>query len=184
MQGLNSFQASFSCNGNAMLLLAMQILLQSLTGSAAGHTPPFHNVLQRHIYGWRKSWVNCLTWAIQKQLQEAAIGISLHPGKHPNNRHQGNHSNPHFGNATAWLHAPTMLPLMCGHLAWQKPLLLSAWAWLPSANCRLVSCSRDLMCYPLVSKCTDRSRWSLATVTSGHSHPSILGAIAVVQYQP
>jgi len=35
MQGLNSFQASFSCNGNAMLLLAMQILLQSLTG--CGH---------------------------------------------------------------------------------------------------------------------------------------------------
>ena len=33
-------------------------------------------------------------------------------------------------------------------------------------------------------KCTDRSRWRLATVTSGHNHPSILGATAIVQYQP
>ena len=33
-------------------------------------------------------------------------------------------------------------------------------------------------------KCTDRSRWSLATVTSGHGHPSILGATAIVEHQP
>jgi len=33
-------------------------------------------------------------------------------------------------------------------------------------------------------KCTDRSQWSLATMTSGHSYPSILGATAIVQYQP
>ena len=50
---------------------------------------------------------------LQKQLQsrskgEAARGINLHPGKHPNNHH-GNHSNPHLGNVTEWLHAPTML---------------------------------------------------------------------------
>ena len=59
---------------------------------------------------------------LQKQLQsrsrgEAVIGISLHPRKHPNNRHQGIHSNPHLGNVTDWLHAFIMLPLMC------RPLL-------------------------------------------------------------
>ena len=125
---------------------------------------------------------------LQKQLQsrsrgEAARGINLHPGKHPNNHH-GNHSNPHLGNVTEWLHAPTMLLLMCGHLAWQKPLPLFAWAWLPSANCRLPFCSQNLMCYPWVSKRIDQRRWSLATVTSGHRHPSILGATAIVEYQP
>ena len=76
-----------------------------------------------------------------RSREEAALGINLHPGKHPNNRHQENHSNPHFGNETTWLHAPTMLPLMCGDLAWQKPLPLSTWAWLQSANCRLLFCS-------------------------------------------
>ena len=68
--------------------------------------------------------------------EEAGIGINLHQRKHPNNGHQGNHSNPHFRNAIAWLHAPTMLPFMCGHLVWQKPLPLSAWSWSPSTNCR------------------------------------------------
>ena len=53
---------------------------------------------------------------------------------------------------------------------WQKPLLLFDWAWLPSTNCRFLSCSQNLTCSPWVSRCTDRSRWSLATVTSSHSH--------------
>ena len=68
--------------------------------------------------------------------EEAGIGINLHQKKHPNNGHQGNHSNLHFRNAIAWLHAPTMLPFMWGHLVWQKPLPLSAWSWSPSTNCR------------------------------------------------
>ena len=62
--------------------------------------------------------------------------INLHPGKYPNNRHQGNNSNPHFGNETAWLHAPTILSSMW-HLAKAKSLQLSTWTW-PSANCRLL----------------------------------------------
>ena len=33
-------------------------------------------------------------------------------------------------------------------------------------------------------KCTDRSQRSLATVTSGHGHPSILGATTIVEDQP
>ena len=33
--------------------------------------------------------------------EEAGIGINLHERKHPNNGHQGNHSNPHFRNAIA-----------------------------------------------------------------------------------
>ena len=112
---------------------------------------------------------------LQKQIQsrsrgEATIGINLHPGKRPNNRHQGNHSR-----AIAF-HVWT--------LGLANPLQLSAWAWLPSTNCRLLSCSQNLMCYPWVSKCIDQSRWSPATVTSGHSHPSILGAAAIVEYQP
>ena len=61
---------------------------------------------------------------------------------------------------------------------------LSAWAWLPSANCRLLFCSQNLMCYPWVSKCIDQSRWSLATVTSGQSRSSILGTTAIVEHQP
>ena len=71
-------------------------------------------------------------------------------------------------------------------VSWKKPKALgqlSTWTW-PSANCRLLFCSQNLMCYPWVSKCTDRSRWSLATVTSGHGHPSILGATAIVEHQP
>ena len=68
---------------------------------------------------------------LQKQLQsrsrgEAALGINLHRGKHPNNRHHRNHSNPHFGNATEWLHAPPCC-LWCvdpwlGKSLWHSPL--------------------------------------------------------------
>ena len=62
---------------------------------------------------------------LQKQLQfrsrgEAALGINLHPGKHPNNHHHGNHSNPPLGNVTEWLQAPTMLLSMCGHFGLAK----------------------------------------------------------------
>ena len=42
--------------------------------------------------------------------------------------------------------------------------------------------SHVLSLYPWVSKCIDQSRCP-ATVTSGHSHPSILGAAAIVEYQ-
>ena len=66
---------------------------------------------------------------------------------------------------------------------WQKPLLLFDWAWLPSTNCRFLSCSQNLTCYPWVSRCTDRSRWSLATVTSSHSRASMPGGTDIVEYQ-
>ena len=65
----------------------------------------------------------CWIQVVQKpQLEE--ICLTLQAVNHQKSEsHQGNHSNPHFGNATAWLHATLMLPFRVWRLR-QKPLLL------------------------------------------------------------
>ena len=65
----------------------------------------------------------CWIQVVRKpQLEE--ICLTLQAVNHQKSEsHQGNHSNPHFGNATAWLHATLMLPFRVWRLR-QKPLLL------------------------------------------------------------
>ena len=135
------------------------------------------------------SWLGTLTWATPKatsiQVQRGSrTWNKFAPGEASQQSPSQKPLQPTLWECNWMIACTTMLPLMCRPLAWQKPLPLSAWAWLPSANCRLLFCSQNLMCYPWVSKCTDRSRWSLATVTSGHGRPSILGATAIVEHQP
>ena len=65
------------------------------------------------------SWIQVVR---KPQLEE--ICLTLQAVNHQKSEsHQGNHSNPHFGNATAWLHATLMLPFRVWRLR-QKPLLL------------------------------------------------------------
>ena len=157
----------------------------------AGHTHQPH-VLQRHIYGWAKWFVNYLTWATPR-----ATSIQVQRGSRTWNK---------FAPREASKQSPSHKPLQptlwecnwmiaCTHHAafdvWTLGLAKAFAALrLSMINYHLQTegffyfCSQNLVCYPWVSKCTDRSRWSLATVTSGHGHPSVLGATAIVEYQP
>ena len=137
---------SFSSSGSVMLQLSIGFYFNDLRGAEKGHTRlksrhHSRNVLQSHIYGWPDSFVNCLTsWANQKDLESRSCGSRN--WKKKSQSQQGNHSNPHFGNATAWLHATLMLPFSCVETSTKA--FAALWAWLQSTNC-------DLRCYPWVS---------------------------------
>ena len=188
------WQDVFCYSGAEQLSGHHSALVEVLCCGNRGGKPPSRDatrqphVLQRYIYG-AKSSVNCSTWATAKatsiQVQRGSrTWNKFAPGEASQQSPSQKPLQPTLWECNWMIACTTMLPLMCRPLAWQKPLPLSAWAWLPSANCRLLFCSQNLVCYPWVSKCTDRSRWSLGTVTSGHGHPSILGATAIVEHQP
>ena len=69
--------------------------------------------------------------------------------------YHGNHSNPHIGNAIAWLHAPTTLPFDVWRLRAEAFALsiehASTIYKLPASG------SQDLIDRPWVSRCTDQS---------------------------
>ena len=121
-----------------MLQLSIRILLQRLTGCwkkphAVEKSPPFQKCLAEP-YLWltqllcqlldflgksKGSWIQVVR---KPQLEE--ICLTLQAVNHQKSQsHQGNHSNPHLGNATAWLHPTLMLPFHVWRLQ-QKPLLL------------------------------------------------------------
>ena len=126
---------------------------------------PLTQILHQLVDFWGKS----KGISIHRKLQLEYICLSLWAVNHQcNQNHRGNHSNPHIGNATARLHAPIMLPFDVWLFFGKKTeVLLFDWAW-QTAGFFLVH--RISGAIDVGLKCTDRSWWSLATVTSGHSH--------------
>ena len=131
--------------------------------------------LQSHVCRWPKSFVNWLTsWANQKELQSTesfnwntfawAFGLSTIHAIKTIEETTPTHT---LGMPLHDCMHPSCCLLMCVFFGKKAEVLLSDWAW-QTAGFFLVHRIPGAIYVGL--KCTDRSRWSLATVTSGHSH--------------
>ena len=139
---------------------------------------------QSLLGGWRRTWNQChFPWNVKliKQLHKhntkldflcelVALGKTKQLQSRSTTSHDWNkvaltfnnqnyirlHSNPHIGNAIAWLHAPTTLPFDVWRLRAEAFALLSI-EHASSIDKLQASGSQDLTYCPWVSRCTDQS---------------------------
>ena len=170
-----------------MLLVAIGVRAGHPAATPATRQP---HVLQRHIYGWAKSFVNCLTWATPK-----ATSIQVQRGSRTWNK---------FAPGEASKQSPSRKQLQptlwewncmiaCTHHAAFDVWTLGLAKAFAALHLRMITFFKLQGSFLLTEshvlslglKCTDRSRWSLEAVTSGHSRASIFGTTAlIVEHQP